>query len=253
MHVLIAWGDDLDRVDPGNEICVIFDVLRASTTIAAMLGRHARRVHITTSVEETLAWKEKDGSILACGERGGYPPEGFDHGNSPVEFLDLDLEQRDVVLTTSNFTRIADKVIKKDFTDVYSGALVNMDAIVSHVHGKARDEGKDIFLVPAGRKTHAHEDLVGAKHFMKKLYRLESHLSCKTVSLDPVEFERSKLEKLSDEKQAIFKTVREKSRHARYLLKEGFTKDVEFALQLDYFSGIIPVYDPAIHAFMNRA
>ncbi|MFX0099351.1 MAG: 2-phosphosulfolactate phosphatase [Candidatus Hodarchaeota archaeon] len=253
MHILIVWGDDIDLVTPEDEICVIFDVLRASTTISTMLSKNARRVYITTSVEETLARKWDDANVLACGERNGYPPEGFDHGNSPVEFLDLDLENKDVVLTTSNFTRIADKVIKKGFKEIYSGALVHLKSMAVHVLERARNDGRDIILVPAGMKTKAYEDLVGVKYFLKELLKVDGQVTFKSIKIDPDELNRENIEKLDESSKYIYDIVVQNSKHAQYLLKEGFRRDVEFALQLDYFKDNRPVYEPSIQAFTNHA
>ena len=64
---------------------------------------------------------------------------------------------------------------------------------------------------------------------------------------------REEIESLDESSKYIHDMVAQNSKHAQYLLKEGFTRDVEFALQLDYFKDIKPVYDLSIQAFTNRA
>ncbi|MHA1792020.1 MAG: 2-phosphosulfolactate phosphatase, partial [Promethearchaeota archaeon] len=76
----VAWGDDLDSLKINRDITVIvIDVLRASTTIAIMLNSGASRVYPVSTIEDALLMKENAKNFLACGERNGYPPEGFDH------------------------------------------------------------------------------------------------------------------------------------------------------------------------------
>ena len=67
---------------------IVLDIVRASTTIVAALAGGARAVRPVATPEEALAVGRRDdlGPALIGGERGGSPPPGFDHGNSPAEY-----------------------------------------------------------------------------------------------------------------------------------------------------------------------
>jgi 2-phosphosulfolactate phosphatase len=86
---------------------VVLDVVRASTTIVAALAGGARAVVPVATPEEARAYRLGDdaGPVLVGGERGGAPPPGFDHGNSPAEYTADRVRGRTVVFTTTNGTR----------------------------------------------------------------------------------------------------------------------------------------------------
>jgi 2-phosphosulfolactate phosphatase len=86
---------------------VVLDVVRASTTIVAALGGGARAVIPVATPEEarTRGRRRGAGPVLVGGERGGAPPPGFDHGNSPAEYTPDRVRGRTVVFTTTNGTR----------------------------------------------------------------------------------------------------------------------------------------------------
>ncbi len=87
----------------GRRVAVI-DVLRATTVILAALERGARRVLAVAGLDEARLLKSRLPDAVLAGERGGFAPEGFDYGNSPVEISGADLAGRVVVLTTTNGT-----------------------------------------------------------------------------------------------------------------------------------------------------
>ena len=80
---------DIAAIAPGRlagTICVVFDVLRATSTITTAMANGCSAVWPVLTIEEAqsvaLQWP---GASLA-GERFGDPIEGFDFGNSPLEF-----------------------------------------------------------------------------------------------------------------------------------------------------------------------
>jgi len=88
-----------------DEIYIVIDVIRATTTIAVMFDQGATRVFVAGSVEEAREAALKMPGSLLCGERDVKPLPGFDYGNSPVQFSQLDLSGRELILTTTNGTR----------------------------------------------------------------------------------------------------------------------------------------------------
>ena len=67
--------------------CVVFDVLRATSTMLTALAHGARRIYPVSTVAE--AWNLKRMKLpdaLLGGERNGVRIEGFDLGNSPCEY-----------------------------------------------------------------------------------------------------------------------------------------------------------------------
>lgn len=84
-------------------VCAVVDVIRATTTLVAMAEAGDPEVWIAGDVDAARQAAQQLGpDTLLCGERGGLPPEGFDHGNSPLEFQHADLTGRRAVLSTTN-------------------------------------------------------------------------------------------------------------------------------------------------------
>lgn len=84
-------------------VCAVVDVIRATTTLVAMAEAGDPDVWIAGDVATAREAAQQLGpDTLLCGERGGLPPEGFDHGNSPREFQHVDLSGRRAVLSTTN-------------------------------------------------------------------------------------------------------------------------------------------------------
>ena len=84
---------------------VAVDVLRAFTTAAYALAAGARHIILVASVDEALAIKSADRSILAMGEEHGHRPPGFDLSNSPAAVAAADVRGRVIVQRTSAGTQ----------------------------------------------------------------------------------------------------------------------------------------------------
>jgi 2-phosphosulfolactate phosphatase len=90
--------------DVAGRHALVIDVLRATTVILTALERGAARVVPVAELDAARRLRARLPGALLAGERGGFAPEGFDHGNSPVELAGADLAGRTVVLTTTNGT-----------------------------------------------------------------------------------------------------------------------------------------------------
>lgn len=129
--------------------CLMIDALRASTSIAVLFARGASSITLAESprAARRIAHEGKEPSLL-CGERGGLPPRGFDYGNSPVEFDELDVSGRPIVLCTTNGTGALRRLSPAPV--VLVGALANGGASVRALLREAAKRGLDATLVCAG-------------------------------------------------------------------------------------------------------
>ena len=87
--------------------CAVFDVLRATTTMAAALAAGVKEIRLFDSVDAARAAADAFGSAesrLLCGERGCLAPPGFDLGNSPGQFTG-DHRGKTLFMATTNGTR----------------------------------------------------------------------------------------------------------------------------------------------------
>jgi len=126
MKLDVAFLPSLFR-RPEQYVCVVVDVLRASSSLVVLLERGVDEVLPARSIGEARRLARERPHYLLCGERGGLPPRGFHYGNSPAEFAGLDLTGRRAILCTSNGTRALARVAAAPL--VLVGALLNATAV----------------------------------------------------------------------------------------------------------------------------
>jgi 2-phosphosulfolactate phosphatase len=98
--------------DLADTTCVVFDILRATSTIVTALDAGAEAVIAVPDIPSALAWRRRRPDVLLGGERHGVRigPEltdgiAFDLGNSPREHTRDRVAGRTIVTTTTNGTR----------------------------------------------------------------------------------------------------------------------------------------------------
>ena len=108
----------LAKRDLRETLCVVFDVLRATSTIVTALHNGAKAIIPVGEISEALAFKKaksgkrKADTILLGGERDGVRIRAaqtggtdFDLGNSPRECTPETVRGKTIVSTTTNGTR----------------------------------------------------------------------------------------------------------------------------------------------------
>lgn len=132
-----------------NRVCVMLDVLRASSTMLAMFEAGARELRLAESPSDamSIAAGGRDRYWL-CGESHGQKVEGFDFGNSPGELADANLAGRDVVYVTSNGTGALRAVA--DAPLVLVGSPRNEVAVVRQAIREARVHNRNLLILCAG-------------------------------------------------------------------------------------------------------
>ena len=135
--------------DITSKLCVVIDVLRATSTLVSMLDAGARTVVLSESIASALAYeRSRENHPLLCGESGGLPPEGFDLGNSPREYRPDNVMGRDLVFVTSNGTRAMWQLVGAPV--VLAGSLLNASSVARSALEEASQRSLDIALVCSG-------------------------------------------------------------------------------------------------------
>jgi 2-phosphosulfolactate phosphatase len=200
---------------------IVFDVLRATTTMAAALHAGARRIVPFDSLESaSSAARAFDGPRVLAGERNVLRPDGFDAGNSPPEVAAL-APGRTVFMSTTNGTRAI--VASASAADVLVAALVNASAAAR----VAASLGRDLTLVCSG--THgaiATEDLLGAGAVVAALRSLVAD-----VQLDN-DTARIAESLFAHHRGSLHETLWH-SQGGQNIRRAGLESDVAFAARLD--------------------
>jgi 2-phosphosulfolactate phosphatase len=105
---------------------------------------------------------------LLCGERHTKTPPGFDYNNSPAQFTQLDLSDRELILTTSNGTRAL--FACPVYSTRLAGSFYNAQAVVSHALSLAQERNGNLSIVCAGEYGYfSLEDTVCAGYLALEL------------------------------------------------------------------------------------
>lgn len=102
----------LNQLDLSDTTCVVFDILRATTSMIAALEAGAKAILPVSDIAEALLRKQTFPEALLAGERHGLRIDRdqasgteFDFGNSPREFSPERVRNRTIIMTTTNGTR----------------------------------------------------------------------------------------------------------------------------------------------------
>jgi 2-phosphosulfolactate phosphatase len=131
-----------------DRVCIVVDVIRASSAIVTLLEDGVTRIIPVRSLDLARQLARPNGWVLA-GESNGVAPPDFDYSNSPVELVQADLSGKVVVLATSNGTVVLDSL--KDSPRVFVGCFLNAAACCRSAVSEARRLNLDIGIVCAGQ------------------------------------------------------------------------------------------------------
>jgi 2-phosphosulfolactate phosphatase len=213
----------LNRATFEKRVVVVVDVLRATTSICAMLHAGARGIIPVAEPGEAAELRTKlgaDNTVLA-GEREGVKIEGFDFGNSPDEFTPETVGGKHVVMTTTNGTAVFGKAARG--ASIITGSLVNISRVAEGVAA----EGRDLLIACAGLEGgfSIEDTLCGGMliHQLKQRGDREPILN-DAASLALLLYENNK--------QTIRAAI-EQGEHGRFLRNIGFGSDVALAANVD--------------------
>lgn len=217
--------------DLSETTCVVFDILRATSTMVTALAAGARGVLPVREIAEALALRERQPEVLLAGEREGLRIGGaltggtdFDFGNSPREFEPAKVSGRLIITTTTNGTRALRACAGAE--EIVIGSFLNISATVRHLATRSRVR---ICLVCAGTgEGAALEDTLAAGALCDRL-----------ASVMPA----TQLDDSAAIARGVFLPARGnlahtlgQARNARRLLSlPELRDDVEFCIQQDLF------------------
>ena len=132
--------------------CVVFDVLRATSSMLTALHHGAEEIIPVIEISEALTVKQRSPNVLLAGERHGLRISreltgsvDFDFGNSPRDFTPEKVRGQSIAWTTTNGTRALRACATAEM--ILLGALVNLRS-VADVLDQLRP--KNLLLVCAG-------------------------------------------------------------------------------------------------------
>jgi 2-phosphosulfolactate phosphatase len=231
--------ETLPHKDLGATTCVVFDVLRATSSMLNALENGALAVIPVETIDEALAFRRSDEAVLLAGERHGLRIRGdqargidFDLGNSPREFTSERVRHRQIAMTTTNGTRALHACARA--ASVLVGALFNLDALARHI---LRQKPRHLAVVCSGTFEEASlEDTLAAGALCERVWPLyaQGHVA-DSAQIARLVYAASKPD---------FETTFRHARNARRLLANPELRDdVAFCLRRDVFD-FVAILDP---------
>jgi len=224
---------ELGELELRGKNIVVIDVLRSSTTIAIALNNGAREIIPVESIENAV---KISGSLfgdvtLRGGERNGKMIQGFNLGNSPLEYTEATVKGKSIIFCTTNGT-VA--MYKSRFAqNLAIGSFINISTVIDFI----KEIHADFLVICAGKASTVSnfslEDTVCAGMIVHKLS------ADKEIKLE--------LTDSSLASQALYKTygksllkLMKNTEHGKYLVEIGFLEDIKVATVIDSYP-VLPV------------
>ena len=216
---------------------LVIDVLRASTTIVTALSNGCRAIVPLDDPDEARRRAAATGDALIAGERRGEPLEGFDLGNSPLEFTREQVAGRTLFLTTSNGTKAL--LAARPAAAIGVAGFVNLSAAAAW----AAEQKRDVVVLCSGeRGDRSLEDEICAGLLVD---RLQASSPEATPGREAAEVARRARPYAKD-----LTRLAQDSRWARHLTSRGRGGDVAACLTIDAFA-LVPVYRPDVDKIVS--
>jgi 2-phosphosulfolactate phosphatase len=203
-----------------GRVAAVIDVLRATSTIVTALANGARSVFPTATLDEAVRLAQSLGrkEVLLAGERKSLRVEGFDLGNSPLEFTTETVGEKVVVMNTTNGTpalvagSAADRCVVASF--------LNLDAVAADLV----ERDAPIVLLCAGREGRfTLDDALCAGSLVRQL-RTKSN---GPPRMNDAAFAAAALEKRY---RGRLNTVIAHTAAARQIIDAGLSEDIAYCL-----------------------
>ncbi len=227
-QISVCFSPDLFHYyNKENLIVVVVDILRATTVISTAFEYGIKSVIPVETLEEALSYKEKENYIIAA-ERNTKIIEGFNFGNSPHHYMNKDIKEKELVLTTTNGTKAIHKA-KENI--LITASYINIDAVKRYLI----QEQKDIVILCSGWKNRFNlEDSIFAGDLATLILDSNKYISnCDSLSASQTLFRSAK----SD----LFRFL-ENSAYRKRNQSVEVIKDTKFCLTPAITSNIIPFF-----------
>lgn len=219
----------LNLYDLSNSVVVIIDVLRATSTIATALYNGAQCVIPVASVPRCIEIGQETGGITA-GERDGRVAEGLTYGNSPFEYPRDFIQDKILVLTTTNGTKLLHMALDNGAPEIITGSFPNLSAVCDYLVSS----GRDVLLGCSAWKDRVNmEDTLFAGAVVN---RIKSHFN---IHCDASKMAEG-LYLEAGEDRFDFMRLRGATHYHR-LMNYGLEKDIRYCLQADG-ANVLPIF-----------
>ncbi len=218
----------LHLYDVKDTVVVVIDVFRATSTIAAALYNGAKYIIPVDTVPKAVEISNAVSGI-AAGERDGKLAEGLSHGNSPLEYTRDFIEDKILVLTTTNGTKLLHMALANGADDIITGSFPNLSLVCNYL----TSQNKNAILACAGWKDRFNmEDTLFAGAV---IHRVKEHFTIHCDSSFMAE------NMYAQNKNDLLSFARNFTHYHRLVNRFGYIADIDFCLTEDV-ADVLPLY-----------
>lgn len=176
---IIISADDIIESKLENKIAVVIDMFRATSVIVTALNNGCEEVIPFLTIEETLESSEelnREEYILG-GERRAVKIDGFDLSNSPLEYTKEVVENKKVLITTTNGTRTLTK--SNSAKRIIIAAMINAKA----VSDKLLEINEDVVIINAGTNGNfSMDDYICSGYIINEMLKVDNNIELTDIS-----------------------------------------------------------------------
>lgn len=226
---IIISADDINESKIENKVVVVIDMFRATSVIVTALNNGCKEVVPYLTIEETLehAKKLNREDYILGGERRAVKIEDFDLSNSPLEYTKERVENKTILMTTTNGTRTLTKstTAKK----VLIAAMINAKAVAKRL----LEINNDVVIINAGTNGNfSMDDYICGGYIIDEMLKFDKKLDltdiAKTASM------------IYESHKGILSYVKEAT-HYSVMKSLELDKDIEYCIRKSIID-IVPEY-----------
>ena len=215
-----------DKHADDDNIVVIVDILRASSSICAAINNRVKSIIPVATVEEAKAMKQR--GYMVASERDGYVLDFADFGNSPFNFTPEIVAGKEIVYSTTNGTRCIH--LASHSKAVVIGSFLNISALADWL---IQQNAPILIFCASWKDRFSLEDTIFAGALAERLMnsgKFETICDAVTASID--------LWNLA--KKDLFGYIQKAAQKGR-LASKGLDDCIEYCLTADQ-TRVIPVF-----------
>lgn len=176
---IIISADDIIESKLENKIAVVIDMFRATSVIVTALNNGCEEVIPFLTIEETLESSEelKREEYILGGERRAVKIDGFDLSNSPLEYTKEVVENKKVLITTTNGTRTLTK--SNSAKRIIIAAMINAKAVAD----KLLEINEDVVIINAGTNGNfSMDDYICSGYIINEMLKVDNNIELTDIS-----------------------------------------------------------------------
>lgn len=171
---VVNYSSSIPQDKINNACVIVVDVLRCTSCIITALSNGADNVTVFAGVEEARSYAQKLGreNCILGGERHALPIEGYDVGNSPLQYNRARVEGKTVIMSTTNGSRA--------ISGIKGSAVTLIAANINHLAAanEAAALGNNVLIVCSGTNGETSaDDIVSAGAIVSDLTRIAPNAS----------------------------------------------------------------------------